>query len=173
MNSARILLVILSLINPMTLLAQSSAGSLPPETAQFDFWIGDWDVFTASGQHVGVNRIEKVENGRGLLETWRGDRGSEGRSLNAYNAPKKLWQQYWVGTGVVLELAGGLDGEGRMVLSDRDTRAAGVKPINRITWTPNPDGTVRQHWETSGDEGATWKTAFDGLYRRKAEPSTS
>ena len=27
------------------------------------------------------------------------------------------------------------------------------------------DGTVRQHWETSGDGGATWATAFDGLYR--------
>ena len=34
------------------------------------------------------------------------------------------------------------------------------------TWTPNPDGTVRQHWEISSDAGKSWTTAFDGLYRR-------
>lgn len=32
----------------------------------------------------------------------------------------------------------------------------------RITWTPNADGTVRQHWEQSTDGGKTWTTAFDG-----------
>lgn len=150
-----------------SLAAQNSSTTLPPEAAQFDFWIGTWEVSDPSGKLVGLNRIERVENGRGLLETWRGASGSEGNSLNAYNAPKKRWQQYWVGAGTVLELEGGLDAQGRMVLSDRDTRAPGQKLINRITWTPNADGTVRQHWETSDDDGATWKTAFDGLYRRK------
>jgi hypothetical protein len=38
----------------------------------------------------------------------------------------------------------------------------------RITWTPNPDGSVRQHWEASTDAGKTWTTSFDGLYRRIA-----
>ncbi len=37
-----------------------------------------------------------------------------------------------------------------------------------ITWTPNADGSVRQHWETSED-GKTWKTAFDGLYTPRKE----
>ena len=40
--------------------------------------------------------------------------------------------------------------------------------VNRISWTPNEDGTVRQHWETrTGD--ADWTTLFDGLYTRKAD----
>ena len=52
-------------------------------------------------------------------------------------------------------------------------RACRTKPMprpawsqrERITWTPNADGSVRQHWETSTDDGKTWKTSFDGLYR--------
>ena len=46
----------------------------------------------------------------------------------------------------------------------------GQRRIERITWTPNADGTVRQHWEQSTDGGKTWTTAFDGLYRRKPHP---
>jgi hypothetical protein len=34
----------------------------------------------------------------------------------------------------------------------------------RITWTPE-DGGVRQHRESSADDGTTWTTAFDGHYR--------
>ena len=43
------------------------------------------------------------------------------------------------------------------------------KPVrSRITWTPLEDGRVRQHWQLSRDDGATWTTAFDGLYSRVA-----
>jgi hypothetical protein len=27
-------------------------------------------------------------------------------------------------------------------------------------------GKVRQHWESSADDGKTWTTAFDGLYAK-------
>lgn len=39
---------------------------------------------------------------------------------------------------------------------------------HRITFTPRPDGTVRQYWEVSRDGGQTWTGNFDGLYVRKA-----
>jgi hypothetical protein len=35
---------------------------------------------------------------------------------------------------------------------------------NRITWSPEAEGRVRQHWETSADGGKTYTTAFDGMY---------
>jgi hypothetical protein len=34
----------------------------------------------------------------------------------------------------------------------------------RGTWTPLPDGIVRQHFEESSDGGETWATWFDGYY---------
>ena len=38
---------------------------------------------------------------------------------------------------------------------------------HRIQWTPNQDGTVRQHWQTRPVGEPEWKTVFDGLYTRK------
>jgi len=41
----------------------------------------------------------------------------------------------------------------------------GAAVIDRIAWTPHPDGTVRQVWDYSRDEGKTFTIVFDGLYR--------
>ena len=148
--------------------AQTPPLPAPPETRQFDFWIGDWNVTTPDGKPAGTNRIELIANGRGLLENWSGDPaagGGTGKSLNAWNAAKRQWQQFWVGGGGgVLELAGGFVG-GRMVLSGE--HAVSGRHVNeRITWTPNADGSVRQLWEQSADGGKTWQTVFDGHYAK-------
>ena len=37
---------------------------------------------------------------------------------------------------------------------------------HRITWSANPDGSVRQLWESTGPNGE-WTVAFDGKYTRK------
>lgn len=141
--------------------------SLPPESRQFDFWLGEWNVTTPDGKSAGSSRIESVAGGAGLLENWSGTGGYQGKSLNAYNRSKKMWQQYWVGFGGgVLELAGGMVAD-RMVLQGE--HVVGGKPtLEKITWTPQSDGSVRQFWEQSTDGGKTWTTAFDGLYRRKS-----
>lgn len=143
--------------------------ALPPESHQFDFWIGDWDVTTPDGKPAGTSKIESIADGAGLLENWIGypaPTGGTGKSLNVYNLAQKQWQQFWVGTGGgVLELAGGIV-DGSMVLAG-ETKVRGQTTREKITWTPNPDGSVRQHWEQSTDGGKTWTEAFDGLYRRK------
>jgi hypothetical protein len=153
-----------------SLMAQSSPPpappSPPPEARQFDFWIGDWEVFAPNGKKVGENRIEKMANGFGLLENWTGAGGGTGKSLNSWHADKKRWQQYWVGLGGPLEISGGIE-NGAMVMTGEGTAPNGGKLRNRITWTPNADGTVRQLWESTKDGGQTWTVAFDGLYRRK------
>jgi hypothetical protein len=50
-----------------------------------------------------------------------------------------------------------------MVLEGVAPDAKGVMSKQRITWTPNSDGTVRQLWESADDKGA-WTVAFDGKY---------
>ena len=62
-----------------------------------------------------------------------------------------------------------------MTLSDRRMPGkAGVntntEAINEIIWTPNRNGSVRQHWRTSTDSGHTWKMAFDGRCIRSSRP---
>jgi hypothetical protein len=53
-----------------------------------------------------------------------------------------------------------------MVLEGQTTGADGQVTRHRISWTPNGDGTVRQHWEST-DVTGQWTTAFDGSYTRK------
>ena len=137
------------------------------EHRQFDFWIGNWDVFTPNGKAAGTNLIEKVAGGCGLRENWRGAGGGTGTSLNFWSPEDRKWHQTWVGTGgSFLFLSGGLV-DGRMVLSGTTRDTSGAVQMERISWTPSPDSTVRQQWDQSRDDGKTWTTAFLGIYRRK------
>ena len=134
----------------------------------FDFWLGSWDVFAPDGRRVGTNRIEPLYDGAALAEHWEGAGGIRGTSLNALDAGSGRWHQTWVdSSGSLLHLDGGMRGPS-MVLEGtaRADDAPERLDLQRITWTPNPDGSVRQHWEVSSDGGTTWRTAFDGEYRR-------
>ena len=134
-----------------------------PEHRQFDFWVGDWRVTTPDGKHAGDNTIEKILDGCVLHENWRGASGGRGYSYNAYDAVRKVWHQTWVDRNGGVLLLDGAFKDGSMVLE-----GAQGTTLNRITWTPNKDGTVRQLWEASTDQGKSWQVAFDGLYRRKS-----
>jgi hypothetical protein len=138
-----------------------------PEYRAFDFWIGDWEVRTPDGKLAGTNRITREYGGCVLHEQYITDRGYSGESLNLYDASRKLWHQTWVdSTGTLLLLEGG-PREGRMVLEGQ-TLDEDAKPIrHRITWTANPDGSVRQFWEST-DNAGKWGTAFDGQYKRSS-----
>lgn len=136
----------------------------------FDFWLGSWDVFAPDGRQVGTNRIESLYDGAALAEHWEGVGGIRGTSLNALDTGTGRWHQTWVdSSGALLRLEGGVV-EASMVLEG--TAPADDVPARvdqqRITWTPNADGSVRQHWEVSSDGGASWRTAFDGEYRRSS-----
>lgn len=156
--------------------AQTAPTAPPPpscavaENRQFDFWLGQWTV-SAGDKHAGDSRIESILSGCVILENWTGAGGSVGKSFNIYNSQTRQWEQYWVDNqGTRLHLHGGIS-EGRMVLTgqqDLPNAKTGKTQLERITWTPNEDGSVRQLWETSTDAGETWTTSFDGLYTRVA-----
>jgi hypothetical protein len=132
----------------------------------FDFWIGEWEVFGPKGKQLGVSSITPLFGTGALAEHWRGLGEVEGHSLNSYDPVRACWHQTWLdSSGSVLLLDGGrMDGsmvlEGLAPLED-----GGVTQPQRITWTPETDG-VRQHWETRAADGEPWTTVFDGHYRR-------
>jgi hypothetical protein len=132
--------------------------------ADFDFWVGEWDVFAPNDQQAGTNRIEKTERGCLIVEHWTGAAGGTGTSVNFYDPTRTRWRQLWVSAnGVVIDIEGGLR-DGSMRLAGALINAAGQRRPFRGTWTPNADGSVRQHFEISADEGRTWTTWFDGRY---------
>jgi hypothetical protein len=149
--------------------ATASAPCATPAHHQFDFWVGEWDVRKPDGTRAGQSRIEPILEACVIFENWTGATGFAGKSFNLYNAASDRWEQFWVDqSGARLHLHGGLEGE-RMVLSglrEKTDAQTGPAQRERISWTPNADGSVRQLWETSSDDGRTWTTSFDGLYRR-------
>jgi hypothetical protein len=146
-----------------------------PEYRQFDFWLGEWDVFDYSsgkkGALVGFNRIVRLYDGCVLQENWESSDGSsKGTSLNSYFNLDKKWHQTWVdNAGYLLALAGEFK-DGTMTLEgSHPGRNAGVTVINRIAWNiiGNDPTQVRQFWQASRDGGKTWSVLFDGLYVRR------
>lgn len=141
-----------------------------PEYRQFDFWLGEWEV-TGGPQLdriVGHNTITRVASGCALREHWMNAGGSDGHSLNVYDREAQRWTQFWIGSdGVVLRLSGGLREDGAMAMEGTLPDGKGGAQRQRIVWTPKPDGSVVQQWDTS-DDGSRWQTSFVGVYRRKA-----
>jgi len=153
----------------------SQAPTAPParpcaaaEYRQFDFWIGEWEVFDRDGSVAGRNRVESIEGGCGVQENWTAAGGGTGRSINTYSPGDKQWHQHWLGSGGgILDLAGTFSNDA-LTLSGTSYGAGGARIDNRLQFTKNADGTVRQFWQQSRDGGRTWSVAFDGKYVRAA-----
>ena len=153
--------------------AQTAAPLAPPPATpvnhEFNFWLGDWDVFrTGTDQKIGDSRVESVSDGYGLQENWT-SLGSPitGKSLNSYDAHAHEWQQFYIASNSGLKIYRGNLVDGKMVLIAESFTLKRFRYLTRGTWTPNADGSVRQQFEISIDGGTTWQLNFDGLYKRK------
>lgn len=135
-----------------------------PVYAQFDFWVGEWEVRTPQGRFAGHNRIDKVTDGCLLLENWTAAGGSTGKSINYYDPVHHHWVQTWVdASGDVITMAGTLH-DGAMRFEGEHRYRDGRLELFRMSFTPRPDGSVRQFIEQSRDGGDTWYVWFDGNY---------
>ena len=139
-----------------------------PEHRQFDFWVGEWDVYrTSGGPQVARSRIERLYEGCAIRENWMPLQGGPGGSLNSWLPDRGKWVQTWADSSnsyAVFE--GGMDGQS-MVLTGvwKGAKGPGSAPLVRMTYTPLEGGAVRQFGETSDDEGQTWEPYFDLTYR--------
>ena len=138
--------------------------------AEFDFWLGKWDVHVPSGQAAGYNEITRAERGCVLLEDWSNLTGGGGGSINYVDKISGEWVQVWNdASGSQINIRGGLTDEGMLLVGTLHSVGMGVTTPFRGLWTPLPDGRVRQFFEQSNDGGETWTTWFDGYYTRQEE----
>jgi hypothetical protein len=150
----------------------AGAPAAPPcsaaEKHQLDFWIGEWRVFQQQdGVEVGSSTIAAIENGCGVSEHYSAPRAPggayDGVSYSAYDARDGKWHQFYVDTnGNATWYTGGMEG-GSMVLY----AAARNGAQQRMTYRPNPDGSVNQTGVISTDGGKTWQPGYDYNYRRR------
>jgi hypothetical protein len=166
------ILLLASALFYMTTFSQAPCND--PLYRQFDFWIGEWEAYTTNGKKAGDSKIEMILDSCIILENWtstsviKGLRYA-GKSYNTYNAATKKWQQYWVdNAGGVTEYFDGHYESGKMILQTVNVKQAdGTFKILKMTFYNLSADKVRQHGESSTDEGKTWKTDFDLEYRRK------
>ena len=141
-----------------------------PHYADFDFWVGEWDVFNLKGQKAGENSIRKEEGGCLIVERWRSAGGGTGQSYNFYNPVTEEWRQLWVSPGAIIDYTGGLTDSGAMRLEGEIFYPANGQRADFFgEWTPQEDGSVRQHFEQFNAETGEWTPWFTGIYRRKED----
>jgi hypothetical protein len=134
---------------------------------QFDFWVGDWDVFERAdpGHRVARARVSLILDGCVLLEEYDGADGHRGKSFSLYDAAAKRWRQTWVtNRGEVLDIQGELDPNGAMVLSGFDRDPAGAPRRVRGRWIAERDGAVREVAERQ-TTATPWTPWFDIEFR--------
>ena len=145
-----------------------------PVYRQFDFWIGQWDVFGKNGKRAGDSKISLILDSCIILEEWTSASTMQGliyagKSFNTYNARTKQWQQTWIdNAGGSTEFLEGRYEDNKMIFQtkpfpfNKDTMAT-----RRLTFYNLGHDKVRQHGEISKDEGKSWNTEYDLEYRRR------
>ena len=140
-----------------------------PEASQFDFWIGDWDLTWNDTSH-GTNSIHKIMGGCTVSENFYDpSMNYSGNSWSVFNPRLGIWQQTWVDNqGGYIALKGKFE-NGEMTLTT-DTRKApdGKDVIFRMVFYNIASNKFDWRWESTKDNGSTWKTNWLIHYKRKS-----
>ena len=171
--TAEFLLLILLLLvglRDSTAQADDVTPSVPcssPEFAQFDFWIGEWDLTWADSLR-GTNVITKEYDGCVIIEKFDGAPSMtfQGMSISTFNTKTGKWQQTWVdNSGGYLEFVGEFS-NGKMILS-RETVVDGKRQWQRMIWYNISKNSLDWNWEKSADNGQNWETVWHIHYTRR------
>jgi hypothetical protein len=133
-----------------------------PEWRQLDYWVGEWEVFSADGKKSSDVSVTKVVNTCGLQEVWKAARGStgDGLGLSTYNQRTNKWEYFWVsGAGATSHFDGTLQPDGmhfRLV----QPMPGGALRLRHWTLIKRPDGKIDELSMGSDDDGVTWKQEY-------------
>lgn len=146
-----------------------------PQAREFDFWVGEWDVYpNGAPVVVGHSKVEIASGGCMILENWtaKGAVPNVGKSINYVNTATGKWEQHWVGSGGLnlnnpQLFVNGEYKDGAMRFESTSTSPQNQKQIGRFIFYNMGRDQVRQFYEVSTDEGKTWTTSYDFIYKRK------
>ena len=139
----------------------SAAGSCVSraQNHQFDFMIGDWNIYTGHGTPNGAPQGHATFNsdlGACLIEEHNSETPDyRGWSFNSWSLVTQQWHRTYVDNeGHRIALSGGLSGKA-MVMAGTQNSPSGPVMI-RVTWDPQSTTEVLQTWEFSRNGGTTW-----------------
>jgi hypothetical protein len=129
--------------------------------------VGEWEIMkNGTNDLAGISSVQLILGNCVVLENYT-NKAFQGKSFNTYNASLKKWQQFWVdNTGGSIVFNGELK-DGVMNFTGEGTSPTGEKTLHKMSFTPMPEGRVRQVLEDSKDNGKTWTVSYDGVYVKK------
>lgn len=132
--------------------APADAGRLPPETSQFDFFVGNWNVGRA-----GKDKIKRFGGGVAVTEKYS-EPNYTGSSVTVYDVATGMWTQTWLdGNGGYFQLTGKKEGDDMVLVGNfKDPRDGKVKLL-RLSFVDITKNSFSQKYDTSEDGGATWQ----------------
>lgn len=125
---------------------------------RWDFWIGDWDVYSPSGRKIGESIVKRVAGGCALSESWQGQ--AAGTSLSWFDPARSLFVQHYIdSSGLTLDMAGVFaDGEIRLSTAEHSPTK------QRWTWAPLPGGRVAQTAVQWDEQAGEWREIWSSIY---------
>ena len=138
-----------------------------PESSQFDFWIGNWDLMWNDTSH-GTNNIVKIMDGCAVNENFLDPAiNYRGSSWSMYNPQAKEWQQTWIDNqGGYIDLAGTFENNAMTLFTETTTDAAGKKIRYRMLYYNITQDKFDWSWDSTYDDGKTWKPNWAIHYQR-------
>ena len=136
---------------------------------EFDFWIGEWDVYiTGTNSYAGHSIIQQISGGCAILENWQ-SAVSEGKSLNFIDDSTHKWKQVWVGSypNGKQDFVNGEYKDSVMRFTFTAPDAQGHAMMGKFSFFNEGHDQVRQLNEMSPDKGITWAVSYDFTYKRK------
>jgi hypothetical protein len=144
-----------------------------PEYHRLDFLLGRWVIF-AGGAKFADATLVRPSGGCALVETWRAlpaetfaNRPSLSNALIAYDSETKRWQYFWVSgvIGLVLHFTAVPDND--LIWSRSEISPEGIVKQQRVKFSRVSDRELHEQGVSSVDNGATWVTEYDLVWRRK------
>jgi hypothetical protein len=151
-----------------------------PEYHQFDFWVGDWQVFdAATHQLVGFDHVAKLAEGcivqqniSMLTDLYRRPGvpyRMSGISVNRFDGER--WLELWADNQWgAIALKGAPDAKAAMVLT---TIIPSRNRDMRLVWEQHVDGSVEIFQYVAVAGSGKWETVGDLIYRPNLSPSGS
>lgn len=168
-----LLAIFLTIFCASAIVAQNQQKPCSQEQAkQFDFWIGTWDLEWTDSEgkkQKGTNIINKILGGCVIEENFNGGGSPEylGKSHSIFDAKSGMWKQTWVDSGGdYLDFVGEFK-DGKMMLWREFTGKEGKKVKQRMIFSNIRKDSLEWNWESSLDDGKTWKTNWKINYQRR------
>nr|WP_288935161.1 hypothetical protein [uncultured Allomuricauda sp.] len=139
----------------------------------FDFWVGKWDATWDEGNGKigkGTNRITKTLDGKVIHENFQiiegKSKGFKGTSISVYQPKLKRWKQAWAdNNGGYYDFTGEFENNAR-IFKTQNIEKDGKLTTARMVFKDIKEDSFLWDWESSDDNGNTWKLLWRIHYKR-------